>query len=100
MQKIRKNKTKSVNKITVQKIGKNKTKSVNKVKYRNVKKFCLRYDGRLSFKDLNDNSILNNVQLEALITMWSPQLAFLNALGPFQTVVDDLRKIVIQYFYQ
>ncbi|XP_023348145.1 uncharacterized protein LOC111716869 [Eurytemora carolleeae] len=48
------------------------------------------YDGRLSFKDLNDNSILNNVQLEALITMWSPQLAFLNALGPFQTVVDDL----------
>jgi len=48
------------------------------------------YDGRLNFKDLNDNSLLNGVQTEALVRLWAPQLAFTNALGPFQTVVDEL----------
>ena len=52
--------------------------------------FIFRYDGRLSFKDLNDNSLLNGVQTEALQKLWTPQLAFINALGPYQTVVDDL----------
>jgi len=48
------------------------------------------YDGRLNYKDLNDNSLLNGVQTEALVRLWAPQLAFTNALGPFQTVVDEL----------
>ena len=50
-----------------------------------------RYDSRLSFKDLNDNPMLNGVQYEALTQMWTPSLAFLNALGPYQTQVDLLR---------
>ena len=29
--------------------------------------FTVRYDGRLNFKDLNDNSLLNGVQTEALV---------------------------------
>ena len=55
--------------------------------------FCLsfpRYDGRLSFKALNDNSLLNGVPTKALSMLWTPQLAFKNALGPYQTVIDDL----------
>ena len=50
----------------------------------------LRYDGRLVFKDLNSNSLLNGVQTSALRHLWTPQLAFVNALGPYQTVVDDI----------
>ena len=49
-----------------------------------------RYDGRLVFKDLNSNSLLNGVQTSALRHLWTPQLAFVNALGPYQTVVDDI----------
>ena len=49
-----------------------------------------RYDGRLVFKDLNSNSLLNGVQTSSLSQLWTPQLAFINALGPYQTVVDDL----------
>ena len=49
-----------------------------------------RYDGRLIFKDLNSNSLLNGVQTSSLSQLWTPQLAFINALGPYQTVVDDL----------
>ena len=51
---------------------------------------CTRYDGRLVFKDLNSNSLLNGVQTSALRHLWTPQLAFVNALGPYQTVVDDI----------
>ena len=51
---------------------------------------CFRYDGRLIFKDLNSNSLLNGVQTSALNHLWTPQLAFVNALGPYQTVVDDI----------
>ena len=40
-----------------------------------------RYDRRLLFKDLNDNSILNGVNTEELLTLWTPELQFLNALG-------------------
>ena len=49
-----------------------------------------RYDGRLIFKDLNSNSLLNGVQTSSLSQLWTPQLAFINALGPYQTVVDDI----------
>ena len=49
-----------------------------------------RYDGRLSFKDLNKKPLLNGVNTGTLQKLWTPQLAFKNALGPYQTVVDDL----------
>jgi len=48
------------------------------------------YDGRLDYKDLNDVSLLNGVPTDVLRQLWTPQLAFTNALGPFQTVVDEL----------
>ena len=48
------------------------------------------YDGRLVFKDLNTKSLLNGVQTADLQRLWSPQLAFIDALGPYQTKVDDL----------
>ena len=56
-----------------------------------------RYDARLNFKDLNDNTMLNGIQLVELNQMWNPNLAFINALGPFQTVEDDLRFVIISY---
>ena len=31
--------------------------------------------------------------------MWSPKLAFTNALGPFETVIDELRYIEIKIVY-
>ena len=49
-----------------------------------------RYDSRLNFKDLNNNSRQNVVSKDALASMWVPHLEFTNALGPFQTTVDDL----------
>ena len=49
-----------------------------------------RYDGRLTFKDLNSNPLLNGVQTSSLRKLWTPQLAFINALGPYQTLVDDI----------
>ena len=56
-----------------------------------------RYDRRLLFKDLNENSILNGVNTGELLTLWTPELQFLNALGPFQTIVDDLNVCTILY---
>ena len=53
------------------------------------------YDHRLQFKDLNDKSILNGVNTLDLIKIWSPELKFLNALGPYQTVIDDLNVCTI-----
>jgi hypothetical protein len=46
--------------------------------------FFFRYDGRLSYKDLNDVSLLNGVETAVLKDLWTPQLAFTNALGPYQ----------------
>ena len=56
-----------------------------------------RYDRRLLFKDLNENSILNGVNTGELLTLWTPELQFLNALGPYQTIVDDLNVCTILY---
>ena len=53
-------------------------------------RYYSRYDGRLVFKDLNSNPLLNGVQTSSLQRLWTPQLAFINALGPYQTVVDDI----------
>ena len=71
---------------------------------------AFRYDGRLNYKDLNDNSLLNGVQTEALVgasdffyqilppspqvRLWAPQLAFTNALGHFQVCLQPLHSSV------
>ena len=65
--------------------------------YINDVSLTTRYDRRLLFKDLNENSILNGVNTGELLTLWTPELQFLNALGPFQTIVDDLNVCTILY---
>lgn len=45
---------------------------------------------RVDFRDLNTVSSLNALSLQDSVAIWSPRLGFTNALGPFQTTVDDL----------
>ena len=56
-----------------------------------------RYDRRLLFKDLNDNSILNGVNTEELLTLWTPELQFLNALGLY---LDIYHVMLILFYWQ
>ena len=46
------------------------------------------YDLRLNYMDLNNNTFLNGLNEEDLQRIWAPKLAFLNALGPYTTVID------------
>ena len=46
------------------------------------------YDLRLDFQDLNNVTSLNALSYEDNLSLWVPKLAFLNALGPFTTLVD------------
>ncbi len=48
------------------------------------------YDLRIDLRDLNENSALNPLNENDLKSLWTPQLSFLNALGPVQTEVDYL----------
>ena len=47
------------------------------------------YDLRLSFNDLNNVTYLNALTKEDKNSIWVPTLSFLNALGPYSTVVDE-----------
>ena len=53
------------------------------------------YDFRIAFKDLNDVTTLNSLSRQDRDAIWSPKLDFLNALGPYQTVRDDLTSGVL-----
>ena len=57
---------------------------------KNINFSAIRYDSRLTFKDLNHNSRLNVISQDVLMSMWVPHLQFTNALGPYQTSVDEL----------
>ncbi len=46
------------------------------------------YDLRIDFRDLNDITSLNQLSEKNRQNIWTPSLAFVNALGPYQTVVD------------
>ena len=48
------------------------------------------YALRIDFRDLNNISSLNSMNEKDRSVIWVPKLGFVNALGPFQTVVDDL----------
>ena len=45
---------------------------------------------RIEYRDLNNITSLNSLSDEDLIRVWSPKLSFVNALGPYQTMVDEL----------
>ncbi len=47
------------------------------------------YDSRLSFNDLNNITALNALSENDQDCLWVPSLSFVNALGPYQTIVDD-----------
>ena len=47
------------------------------------------YDPRLQFRDLNDLSAFNNLEEEDRTFLWSPRLAFVNALGPADRSMSD-----------
>ena len=51
--------------------------------------FLLRYDLRIDFRDLNNITSLNSLNEQDRGEIWTPMLAFVNALGPHQTQVDD-----------
>ena len=48
------------------------------------------YDLRIDFRDLNNITSLNSLNEMDQDTIWVPRLSFINALGPFQTKVDEL----------
>ena len=49
-----------------------------------------RYDARIDFRDLNNVTSLNVLDPNSKELIWYPRLGFTNALGPFQTKVDEL----------
>ena len=51
------------------------------------------YDYRLTFSNLDRRSILNSVSEDSMNAIWSPVLGFTNALGPYQTTVDNLNQL-------
>ena len=53
------------------------------------------YDPRLEFQDLNNLTALNILSSKHKSQIWTPQLTFTNALGPFQTEVDKLTSGVL-----
>ena len=53
------------------------------------------YDLRIDFRDLNNVTLLNSLSPADRDQIWVPKLGFTNALGPFQTVVDDLTNGVL-----
>ena len=48
------------------------------------------YDPRIEFQDLNNITSLNSLSKHGRDSIWTPRLAFTNALGPVQTMVDEL----------
>ena len=48
------------------------------------------YDSRIYFRDLNNVTSLNALSLQDKEGIWTPRLAFTNALGPLQTEKDSL----------
>ena len=52
-------------------------------------------DFRINFLDLNTNTILNSLSLKDLDSIWVPKLGFTNALGPYQTIVDNVAHSVL-----
>ena len=52
--------------------------------------FLNRYDLRIEFRDLNNVTSLNVLDSTDKGKIWYPKLGFTNALGPFQTQMDEL----------
>ncbi len=52
------------------------------------------YESRIVVKDLNTNPTINRLNEKDFSSLWTPQLSFANALGPFQTRVDDIASAV------
>ncbi len=53
------------------------------------------YDDRIHFRDLNDNPALNRVGEGDLDGLWVPRLSFVNALGPYLTIFDELSSVML-----
>ena len=54
-----------------------------------------RYDLRIDYRDLNNVTSLNVLDSADKGKIWYPKLGFTNALGPFQTQMDDLTSGVL-----
>ena len=48
------------------------------------------FDSRIDYQDLNSVTSLNSLSKLGRDSIWTPRLAFTNALGPVQTLVDEL----------
>ena len=57
--------------------------------------FQNRNDLRIDFRDLNDVTSLNVLDSSDKGKIWYPKLGFTNALGPFQTEMDELTSGVL-----
>ena len=53
------------------------------------------YDTRIYFRDLNNVTSLNALSMHDKEMIWTPRLAFTNALGPLQTKMDSLSSGVL-----
>ena len=58
-------------------------------------KWFYRYDLRIDYRDLNNVTSLNVLDSMDKGKIWYPKLGFTNALGPFQTQMDDLTSGVL-----
>ncbi|XP_059081415.1 uncharacterized protein LOC131879190 [Tigriopus californicus] len=52
-------------------------------------------DSRITFQDLNAASLLNLLGKDDILRVWTPQLVFSNALGPYTTIVDTKTSMLI-----
>ena len=48
------------------------------------------YEPRIFFYDLNNVTSLNSLSKHDQNLIWTPQLTFVNSLGPYQTVTDSM----------
>ena len=48
------------------------------------------FETRIDYQDLNNLTSLNSLSKVDIESIWTPRLAFINALGPVQTIVDEL----------
>ena len=55
----------------------------------------IRYDLRIDYRDLNNVTSLNVLDSADKGKIWFPKLGFTNALGPFQTEMDELTSGVL-----
>ena len=78
-----------------QKVQWNQVFQIDKEEFKAWIQLLFRYDLRIDYRDLNNVTSLNVLDSADKGKIWYPKLGFTNALGPFQTQMDDLTSGVL-----